>query len=310
MWPCPEQSGSTNTAGSTCWTWWKCRIPSPGPIRSGSGSASAGINPGEAKIRQGLLHDLWPATFPSGQGSDLAGVVDRVGPDVATVAVGDEVIGWTDERTGQADLVVVPVTQTTPRPPDVPWEVAGSLFVAGSTAWATVQAVAPAPGDVVVVSAAAGGVGAVTVQLVVRTGAHGDRPGQSPPTTGGCRTTASSPSRTARGSRSGSVTQRPMASTPSSTCTATATSTSRSALGVAPERINTIVDFAAVATHGVKGEGSAAGASAGTLAALAALIAAGELDVPIAATYPLDRVRDAFRELADGHTRGKIVLIP
>jgi NADPH:quinone reductase-like Zn-dependent oxidoreductase len=32
------------------------------------------INPGEAKIREGLLHAMWPATFPSGEGSDLAGI--------------------------------------------------------------------------------------------------------------------------------------------------------------------------------------------------------------------------------------------
>ena len=41
---------------------------------------AAGINPGEGAIRRGLMHDRWPATFPSGQGSDLAGVVAEVGP--------------------------------------------------------------------------------------------------------------------------------------------------------------------------------------------------------------------------------------
>jgi NADPH:quinone reductase-like Zn-dependent oxidoreductase len=53
-----------------------------------------------------------------------------------------------------------------------------------------------------------------------------------------------------------------------------------------------------------------AGASAEVLAELAQLIDDGGLEVPIAATYPLDRVRDAFRELEQGHTRGKIVLLP
>jgi NADPH:quinone reductase-like Zn-dependent oxidoreductase len=81
-------------------------------------------------------------------------------------------------------------------------------------------------------------------------------------------------------------------------------------LGVAPDRINTIADFAAIEKYGVKSEGNAVGASASTLAELARLIDAGELDVPIAATYPLDQVRDAYRELADSHTRGKIVLRP
>jgi NADPH:quinone reductase-like Zn-dependent oxidoreductase len=54
---------------------------------------AAGINPGEAMIRCGALHDRWPATFPSGQGSDLAGVVAEVGKGVDTFAVGDEVLG-------------------------------------------------------------------------------------------------------------------------------------------------------------------------------------------------------------------------
>jgi len=81
-------------------------------------------------------------------------------------------------------------------------------------------------------------------------------------------------------------------------------------LGVAPERIDTIADFEAVAKHGVKAEGNAAGASAQTLAELAGLIADGKLEVPIAASYPLDQVRDAYQELERGHTRGKIVLTP
>ena len=80
-------------------------------------------------------------------------------------------------------------------------------------------------------------------------------------------------------------------------------------LGVAPDRIDTIVDFAAVGAHGVKSEGNAAGSSASVLAELAALIADGELELPVHA-YPLAQVRDAYRELAEGHTRGKIVLIP
>ena len=60
----------------------------------------------------------------------------------------------------------------------------------------------------------------------------------------------------------------------------------------------------------MKAEGSAAGASAATLAELAGLVDAGKLEVPIAATFPLGQVRDAYSLLEQGHTRGKIVLIP
>jgi NADPH:quinone reductase-like Zn-dependent oxidoreductase len=82
-------------------------------------------------------------------------------------------------------------------------------------------------------------------------------------------------------------------------------------LGVAPTRIDTIIDYQAAHAHvGVKTDASAAGASAAVLAELAALLASGELELPIAATYALDRVRDAYRELERRHTRGKIVLVP
>jgi NADPH:quinone reductase-like Zn-dependent oxidoreductase len=80
--------------------------------------------------------------------------------------------------------------------------------------------------------------------------------------------------------------------------------------GVEPSRIDTIANFGAVARYGVKADGSAAGSSASVLAELARLIAVGELELPIAATFPLDRVQDAYRRLAEGHLLGKIVLLP
>ncbi|MGE0029259.1 MAG: zinc-binding dehydrogenase, partial [Thermoleophilia bacterium] len=61
---------------------------------------------------------------------------------------------------------------------------------------------------------------------------------------------------------------------------------------------------------GVKTDGNAAGARPEVIAELAARIADGRLDLPISATYPLDRVRDAYEEIERGHVRGKVVLIP
>jgi NADPH:quinone reductase-like Zn-dependent oxidoreductase len=57
-------------------------------------------------------------------------------------------------------------------------------------------------------------------------------------------------------------------------------------------------------------EGNAVGAHAHVLAELADQIAAGELEIPIARAYPLSEVRDAYRELEQRHTLGKIVLVP
>jgi NADPH:quinone reductase-like Zn-dependent oxidoreductase len=81
-------------------------------------------------------------------------------------------------------------------------------------------------------------------------------------------------------------------------------------LGVQPDRIDTIADPRAGQKYGVKTEGTSAAATAEVLAELAAMIDQGKLEVPIAAVYPLDRVREAFAELEQGHTRGKIVLEP
>ena len=81
-------------------------------------------------------------------------------------------------------------------------------------------------------------------------------------------------------------------------------------LGIAPERIDTIVDWTAARRYGAKTDGNMAGARAEVLAELAGLIDSGRLDVPIARTYPLTEVREAFRELERRHTLGKVVLIP
>src|SRR5450631_1535819 len=90
--------------------------PQPGTEQVLVAVRAAGINIGEAKIREGLVREVFPATFPSGEGSDLAGVVERVGTDTKGVDVGDEVIGWTDNRASHAEYVLVEVANLTPKP--------------------------------------------------------------------------------------------------------------------------------------------------------------------------------------------------
>src|SRR2546430_10524711 len=122
---------------------------------------AAGINISEAVIRSGAVHDLFPATFPSGQGSDLAGVVAELGSGVTGFAVGDEVIGFSMRRSSHAEYVTVPANQLTAKPSEVSWEVAGSMFVAGATAYGAGRAGRLAPGGTVALPGAAGGGGSV-----------------------------------------------------------------------------------------------------------------------------------------------------
>jgi NADPH:quinone reductase len=115
---------------------------------------AAGINPGEASIRSGAMRDEFPARFPEGQGSDLAGVVHAVGSEVTGVGVGDAVIGMSDHRNAQAQFAVLPADRVTPKPESLSWEVAASLYGAGTTAVAMIQTVRPQPGETVLIAGA------------------------------------------------------------------------------------------------------------------------------------------------------------
>lgn len=283
--------------------------PVPGPAQVLVEVRAAGIQPGEAHIRSGALHDRWPAAFPSGQGSDLAGVVVETGPHVRGFAVGDEVLGFTHRRASHAQFVVVDDVDLVSRPAGLAWEVAGALYVAGTTAYACVFAVDPGPQDTVVVSGAAGGVGSLAVQLARLRGAtviglasernhawlkeHGVLPVAYGPG-------AADRIRAASGGRVDAFID-----TFGNGYVALAVE-----LGVRPERINTIRDWQAAAGIGARTYGEGAAASAVVLGELARLAARGQLEVPIARTYPLEDVRDAFRELEQQHTHGKIVLLP
>jgi NADPH:quinone reductase-like Zn-dependent oxidoreductase len=283
--------------------------PVPGPEQVLIRVKAAGINPGEAAIREGVFAKQWPAEFPSGQGSDLAGIVEEVGTAVKNVAVGDEVIGFTNNRSSQAELVVVEANHLIHRPAHVSWEQAGALFVAGTTAYAAVQAVSLKAADTVVVSGATGGVGSIAVQLARNIGAkviglagaanhawlsdHGVIPiGYGDGVAERIRAASGNKVDAFVDTFGGGYVELALE------------------LGVAPDRIDTIIDFAAAAKHGVKTAGNSAAANAKVLAELASLIDAGRLKIPIAKVYPLADVREAYQDLARRHTRGKIVLVP
>ncbi len=270
---------------------------------------AAGINPGEAGIRSGALHEQFPATFPSGEGSDLAGVVVEVGDGVSEFGVGDEVLGFSFTRSSHATHTTVPVDQLIHKPAQMSWEVAGSLYVVGATAYAAVRAVAPHRGETVAVSAAAGGVGSLVVQLLAQRGV---------------RVLGIASAGNAAWLREHGV-------EPVEYGDGLAERLRRAApdgvdafidlfgpdylqlavdLGVPVARINTIISFAKAAEVGAKAEGSAEASTTAVLQEIADLIAAGALDFDVAQTYPLERVVDAYRDLEQRHTHGKIVLLP
>jgi NADPH:quinone reductase-like Zn-dependent oxidoreductase len=281
--------------------------PEPGPGQVLVAVRAAGLNLGEAKVRQGMLREVFPSTFPSGQGSDFAGVVEAVGSDVDTALIGQDVAGWTDERASHAEFVVAPSTQVVPKPGNVAWEVAGSLFVIGSTAYAAVAAVDPHDGEVLLVSGAAGGVGSLVSQLALARGARVVGVAKESDHEW-LRSLGVDPVAYGDGvaDRIRAKAQRLDALVDTAGHGYVALGIE---LGISPDRIDTVVDFPAVAQYGVKSDGSAAGSSAEVLAALLDLVSQGRLDIPIDRTFELSDVRAAYEHLEGGHGRGKVVFV-
>jgi NADPH:quinone reductase-like Zn-dependent oxidoreductase len=284
-------------------------IPDPGRGEVQVAVKAAGVNPSEGAIRSGAVKAIFPATFPSGEGSDLAGVVRTVGKGVEEFLVNDEVLGWSAERSSHAELVNVPVGQLIPKPPALGWKEAGGLYVVGVTALGAARSVDAGPGDTVVVSAAAGGVGAILCQLLRIRGA--DVIGIASDSNRGWL-------------ESKGVTQVPYGPGLAERIRAAAPDGVDAfidlfgpeylelavELGVPTERIDTIASHVKAMEIGAKTEGGGEATSARNLAIMADLVAGGRIEVPIAATYPLGRVREAYKEIEQRHARGKIVLVP
>jgi NADPH:quinone reductase-like Zn-dependent oxidoreductase len=270
---------------------------------------AAGINPGESAIREGWMHKQWPAHFPSGQGSDFAGVVEKIGPAVKNFAQGDEVIGFTDDRASQAEYVIANAGHLVRRPAHVPWEQAGALFVAGTTAYAAVRAVGLKKGENLVIAGAAGGVGCIALQLALLKGAHviglASNEHHAWISSKGAIPVSYGEGMTDRIMTAADGTVDAFIDTYGQGYVDLALQ-----LGVHPDRIDTIIDFSAAKKYPVRTEGNAQGATPEVMAELAYLIDKGQLEIPIESVFPLSGVQDAYRLLERRHTHGKIVLIP
>jgi NADPH2:quinone reductase len=284
-------------------------IPSPQPGEVVVEVRAAGINPGEASIRRGLFDSGTAGTFPSGEGSDLAGVVHSVGQGGTEFSVGDEVLGWSWSRSSQAQYVAVPSDQLIFKPAQLTWPVAGGLYVVAVTAYAAVRAIAVKPGETVVVSAAAGGVGTVVTQLLklkeatvigIASAANHDW----------LRSLGVTPVRYGDG-----LADRIRALAGDGVDAfidlfGPEYVTLAVELGVPRQRIETIISFDAAKEYGTQAAGSGDATTTAVLSEMAELVASGQIEIPIAATYPLHEVKEAYDELEKRHTRGKIVLIP
>ncbi|MCY1140195.1 zinc-binding dehydrogenase [Actinoplanes sp. Pm04-4] len=259
-------------------------------------------------LNPGALPALNGSSYTPGR--DLAGVVVAVGDDVHDFAAGDAVLGWLQSWDAHAELVAIPAAQLVRKPDALSWDVAGSLYTTPMAGLGAVKAVAPQPGETIVISGASGGVGFTAAQLAVRAGAtvlgltsevHFDL----------LRRHGIEPVRYGEGEQ-----ERILDAAGQQPVSAFIDAVGGGyidlalALDVPRERIDTVVDYRGAHEKGVKALGTTDAGGTPALAELAELAAAGELHIPIAAGFPLAAVQDAYRALADRKLHGRIVLHP
>jgi NADPH2:quinone reductase len=286
---------------------WIDDVPAPEP---GDGQVvvrveSSCINPGSLSALHGAPYV--PARDLAGTVVALGAGVHGDGPD--GIAVGDQVLGWVQDWAAHAELVALPAHQVITKPQGLSWDVAGSLFVTPMAGLASIQAVAVQEGEVLVIAGASGGVGFTAAQLARRAratvvgvaglaGADRLRAHGIVPVTYGDGVAGRI--REAAGGRIHAFIDAVGAGSVDMALS----------LGVDPQRINTVVDHQAAREKGVKALGTMDAGGTASLRELAALAATGELTVPIASTYPLAQVQEAYRELAERRPAGRVVLHP
>ncbi|HWH20517.1 MAG TPA: NADP-dependent oxidoreductase [Solirubrobacterales bacterium] len=269
---------------------------------------AAGLNAMDgAFVAKPEMAAMFGLSLPSGFGYDFAGEVDEVGDGAVGFAVDDRVYGGAMGKAA-ADFVVLatPAATLWRTPEGIDDEIAATLPVAARTAAAALAAIGLGTEDTVLVGGAAGGVGVFLVQLarlagatVIGTASEG--------TFDFLRELGAEPVAYGPG-----LADRVKAlGTPDVTAAVdlfgTETAEAALALGVAPERLTTIA-AGPNPPGGVRPTNGGSDAPADALDRVTAAILAGELTVPIAATFPLERIREAVERQADRHVHGKIVI--
>ncbi|MEU3460688.1 NADP-dependent oxidoreductase [Streptomyces sp. NPDC006733] len=146
-------------------------IPQPGPGQVRVRIRAVGVNPVDGKIRSGAMEDIFPTALPAVPGGEIAGVVDAVGEGVERLAVGEEVLGWSD--TGSyAQYALAAETILAPKPAGLDWTHAAALPVAGDGADRALDLLAVQAGETLLIHGASGALGTIAVQLAVARGAR------------------------------------------------------------------------------------------------------------------------------------------
>jgi len=144
--------------------------PEPGRGQVRVAVRAAGVNPRDAKFRQGRYAQGQPLAGPTGLGMELAGVIDAISPDVRGWEIGQPVFGRSATRDAVATHALAPADDIVAKPDWLSYAEAAALPIASETAYRGLRQLGVKPGGTLLVHAAAGAVGLVATQLATANG--------------------------------------------------------------------------------------------------------------------------------------------
>ncbi|MGA9858428.1 MAG: NADP-dependent oxidoreductase [Solirubrobacteraceae bacterium] len=274
--------------------------PAPGQIRVRV--RAVGVNPIDWKVRQGMMG----GDLPKRTGLEVAGTVDALGDGVTGVAVGDAVFGPSANGGGAAELALLAEWATIPESLD--FTRAAALPVAVETATRTLDLLGVTDGQTVLINGAAGAVGIAAVQLARSRGARVIGTA-SPSNHDFLRSLGAEPTTYGEGMADRVARLAPDGVDRALDAAGGGVLPALVKLTGAPEHVVTIVDYPGAQETGVTFSGGPGSKRAWhALGEVSALADAGSFSLPVAATFPLEKIADAHRESETMHVRGKIVL--
>ena len=132
---------------------------------------STAVNHVDRVTASGMAREIFPIDLPWIPGHEFAGVVERIGSDVAACAAGDAVFG-TSGMGAYAEYLAVKPGTIARKPPNLSFEEAASVPIASQTAWQGLFTHGHLEkGQTILIHGGAGAVGAYAVQLASHAGA-------------------------------------------------------------------------------------------------------------------------------------------
>ncbi|RJT32006.1 NADP-dependent oxidoreductase [Mesorhizobium waimense] len=276
-------------------------LPKPGPGEVRIAVKAAGINQIDWKLRAGHMRDFMPLSLPAGVGIDAAGVVDAIGEGVTNLSVGDPVFGKGHDTMAEYAIL----DQWARKPDSLSFEEAAGFPVAVETAMRIIDEVGVKPGETLLVSGAAGGVGTAAIQLAKTAGIRTIGTA-SEPKHAYLRSLGAIPTTYGAGLRERVAALAPDGVQAALDVTGSGIIPDLVAITGNPSRVVSIADFSAP-QHGARTSFDSRDATP-ALKHAAALHAAGSFTLPVERTFPLDQIAAAQELSAQGHVTGRLVI--